>query len=63
MPSTGVPDAPSPLLTVAPASALLDALVAIRLIGLVPGEGVTLTATMTDHFNRRWQSSSPFAPA
>jgi dienelactone hydrolase len=60
MTSTGAPDASSPLLLVEPASALLDEPVVIRLTGLAPGEGVTLTATMTDHFDRRWQSEATF---
>ena len=60
MPSAGAPDASSPLLTVEPASALLDEPVVIRLTGLVPGEDVTLTATMTDHFDRHWQSEATF---
>src|SRR5215213_3723280 len=60
MASTGVPAAPSPLLTVEPASALLDEPVVIRLTGLVPAERVSLTATMTDHFGRQWHSSATF---
>ncbi len=49
-----------PLLTIEPASALLDEPVDIRLTSLVPGARVTLTATMTDHFGRRWQSAATF---
>ena len=56
----GAPDASSPLLTVEPASALLDAPVVIRLTGLAPGARVTLTATMTDHFDQRWRSEATF---
>jgi dienelactone hydrolase len=56
----GAPDASSPVLTVEPPSALLDEPVAIRLTGLVPGEGVALMATMTDHVDRRWQSAATF---
>ena len=57
---TGAPNALSPLLTVEPASALLDESVAIRLTGLAPGASVTLMATMTDHVDRRWQSAATF---
>ena len=60
MPSAGAAHAPSPLLTIEPASALLDEPVDIRLTGLVPGARVTLTATMTDHLDRRWQSEATF---
>ena len=60
MPSAGAPDASSRLLTVEPASALLDEPVVLRLTGLVPGEDVTLTATMTDHVDRHWQSDATF---
>ena len=60
MPSAGAPHASSPLLTIEPASALLDEPVDIRLTGLVPGAEVTLTATMTDHFDRRWRSEATF---
>ena len=60
MPSAGAPDASSRLLTVEPASALLDEPVVLRLTGLVPGEDATLTATMTDHVDRRWQSDATF---
>ena len=59
MPSAGAAHAPSPLLTIEPASAL-DEPVDIRLTGLVPGARVTLTATMTDHLDRRWQSEATF---
>ena len=62
MPSAGAAHAPSPLLTIEPASALLDEPVDIRLTGLVPGARVTLTATMTDHLDRggsRRQRSPP----
>ena len=60
MPSAGAPGASSPLLTVEPASALLDEPVAIRLTGLAPRQVVTVTAAMTDHFDRRWQSEATF---
>jgi hypothetical protein len=60
MPSTNAPEASSPVLTVEPARALLDEPVVIRLSGLAPYGSVTLTATMTDHFDRRWQSEATF---
>jgi dienelactone hydrolase len=60
MRSAAAPNASSPLLTVEPARALLDEPVVIRLTGLAPGEDVTLTATMTDHLDRRWQSEATF---
>src|SRR5688500_12558188 len=56
----GVPAALAPLLTVAPASAHLDEPGLMRVTGLAPAEQVSLTATMTDHSGRQWQSAATF---
>ena len=49
-----------PTLDVQPAKALADEPVSIQASGLEPGQLITLTASMSDDFNRKWQSFATF---
>ncbi|MBE2224708.1 MAG: acyl-CoA thioesterase/BAAT N-terminal domain-containing protein, partial [Anaerolineae bacterium] len=49
-----------PTLDVQPAKALSDEPVTIQASGLEPGQLITLTASMSDDYNRKWQSSATF---
>lgn len=57
----GAPVPASPGIIVAPARALTDAPLAIRLSGFAPGEQVTLRARTRDEQGRRWSSAATFA--
>jgi dienelactone hydrolase len=49
-----------PTLDIQPVNALADESVTIQASGLEPGQLITLTASMSDDFNRKWQSSAAF---
>jgi dienelactone hydrolase len=49
-----------PTLDIQPAKALADEPVTIQASSLEPGQLITLTASMSDDFNRKWQSSATF---
>ncbi|GJM42334.1 MAG: acyl-CoA thioesterase [Ardenticatenaceae bacterium] len=58
VPQPTVPTEPTVLAE--PATALADEPVAIQVVGLEPGQTVTLRANMRDDYNRKWESEATF---
>ncbi len=50
----------APAIRIQPDSALLDEAVKIEIVGLEPGQTVTLTASLSDNLNRDWESFGVF---
>ena len=61
-PSADIPPTPSlaPTILVEPVTALADEPVSIQVVGLTPGQTITLTASMRDDFDRLWKSEATF---
>jgi len=58
---TAVPQPPpEPTILVEPATALADEPVTIKVLGLEPGQTITLRASLRDDSDRRWESEATF---